>query len=336
MTPVSANQPTSRCPEITALGMGCASLAGIFHPVPEPQALATIRAAHEAGIRYFDTAPFYGHGLSEHLVGAALRGRDAVVSTKAGRLLRPGPMADPGAWVAPLPFTPVFDYSHDGVLRSVEDSLQRLGRDRVDIVYLHDIGSQTHGSERGPALFRMAMEGGYRALDRLRSEGILSAIGLGVNETRVCLDALGHGDWDVFLLAGRYTLLEQSPLDDLFPACTRAGTRIVIGGPFNSGVLVGGETFDYGAIPHAVESRVRTIHRICDAHAVALPAAALAFCAAHPLVKSTIPGPRSVEELSQILGWWRTPIPAAFWRDLKTEGLLRQDAPVPEEQDHEN
>lgn len=151
-----------------------------------------------------------------------------------------------------------------------------------------------------------------------------------MNEVQVCLDALRHGDWDAFLLAGRYTLPEQGPLDDLFPACAAAGTDIVIGGPFNSGVLVGGETYEYGAIPDAVARRVRAIRAVCAAHEVELPAAALAFCRAHPLVKSTIPGPRSPEELAQILRWWQMPIPAGFWSDLTSENLLRADAPIPD------
>lgn len=331
MTALKQNRLGPNGPLVTELGLGCASLAGIFHPVSETQARATIDTALKAGIGYFDTAPFYGHGLSEHRVGAALRGQDAVISTKVGRLLRPGAAPDAGAWVQALPFTPAYDYSHDGVMRSIEDSLQRLGRDRIDIAYIHDIGILTHGPTDGPGRFATAMDGGYRALDSLRAAGVIGAIGLGVNETQVCLDALEHGDWDLFLLAGRYTLLEQAPLDDLFPACARAGTDLVIGGPFNSGVLAGGDTFDYGAVPATIRDRVRAIGTVCEAHGVALPAAALAFCRAHPQVKSTVPGPRSPEEMAAILAWWNAPIPLAFWTDLKTENLLRADAPTPGE-----
>lgn len=330
MSDFPPNRIGPRGPEVTELGLGCASLAGIFTPVTESDAQATIRSALDAGICYFDTAPFYGHGLSEHRLGHALRDRQAVISSKVGRLLWPGAMADPGAWVRALPFTPEFDYSYDGIMRSFEDSLQRLGRDRIDILYMHDIGNATHGDGAGPALLTEAMEGGYRALERLRASGAVGAIGLGVNETQVCLDALDRGDWDVFLLAGRYSLLEQAPLDDLFPACGRAGTDIVIGGPFNSGVLVGGATFDYGRIPGHVADRVRAIEAVCASHGVELPAAALAFCRAHPLVRSTIPGPRSPGELAEIVRWWRMPIPHAFWADLKSENLLRKDAPTPE------
>lgn len=330
MTNIAVSRLGPRGPAVTQLGLGCASLAGIFRPVPAAQARATITDALAEGIGYFDTAPFYGHGLSEHRLGDALRGKVAVISSKVGRLLRPGAAPDPGAWVQALPFSPVYDYSYDGIMRSVEDSLQRLGRDRIDILYMHDIGNLTHGYA-GPDRFREAMTGGYPALDALRASGVVGAIGLGVNEIEVCIDALRHGDWDAFLLAGRYTLLEQAPLDDLFPACARSGTNIVIGGPFNSGVLVGGDTFDYGAVPDAVTQRVRAIRAVCAAHGVELPAAALAFCRAHPLVKSTLPGPRSPDELAQILHWWRMPIPAGFWSDLKSENLLRRDAPTPEE-----
>lgn len=330
MSHIGTNQIGSNGLRISELGLGCASLAGIFSPVSEARAEETILAAAAAGITYFDTAPFYGHGLSEHRLGQALCGAEATISTKVGRLLRPGVPPDPGPWVQALPFTPEFDYSYDGVMRSFEDSLQRLGRDRVDILYLHDIGNLTHGDRDGPALFANAMDGGYRALESLRSAGAVSAVGLGVNETRVCLEALNHGQWDAFLLAGRYTLLEQTPLDDLFPACSRAGTDIVIGGPFNSGVLVGGETFDYGAIPSVIASQVRSIKMVCAAYGVELPAVALAFCRAHPLVQSIIPGPRSPDELRQLLTWWETPIPTSLWRDLKSEGLLRDDAPTPQ------
>ena len=315
---------------LTELGLGAASLAGIFRAVPEQDARATIAEALEQDIRYFDTAPFYGHGLSERFVGDGLRGQvDATLSSKVGRVLEPGVIADRGAWATPLPFSPVYDYSYDGIMRSYEHSLHRLGLDRIDILYLHDIGNLTHGAEAGPELFETAMTDGYRALDELRSAGAVSAIGLGVNETQVCQDALQRGDWDVFLLAGRYTLLEQAPLDDLLPACANAGTDIVIGGPFNSGVLVGGDTFDYDRVPADVARKVQRLDEICSAHNVPLPAAALQFPLAHPVVKSTIPGPRTTRELQQIIDWWGSAIPDSLWSDLKTAGLLHPDAPTP-------
>lgn len=314
---------------ISQLGLGCASLAGIFRPVPEPDARATIAYALMAGITYFDTAPFYGHGLSERLTGDGLRGRDGVVlSSKVGRLLLPGLEDDPGAWVTALPFTPQFDYSYDGIMRSFEDSLQRLGLDRIDIIYIHDIGSLTHGDEIGPTVFETAMTGGYKALESLRASGAISGFGLGVNEVAVCNAAMERGDWDVFLLAGRYTLLEQAPLHGLLANCVARGTDIVIGGPFNSGVLAGGNSFDYGAIPPKVADKVRAMTRVCAAHDVPLPAAALRFPIAHQAVKSIIPGPRTPGELAQIRAWWNHPIPVALWSDLKSEGLLDADAPT--------
>lgn len=312
--------------EITQLGLGCASLAGIFDPVDQGDARATIKEAQLAGINYFDTAPFYGHGLSERLVGDGIRFKsDVVVSSKVGRLLKPDRARDPGAWVAALPFTPVFDYSYDAIMRSYEDSLQRTGLDRIDILYVHDIGNTTHGDKVGPALFETAMSEGYRALHELRANGAISAIGLGVNETAVCQAALQLGDWDVILLAGRFTLLEQTPLDNLFPACEKAGTDIIIGGPFNSGILVGGETFDYGKIPQHIVHRVSKLRSICDSHNVPLAAAALQFPLAHSIVRSVIPGPRTTVELTQILDWWNINIPASLWSDLRSEGAIRGD-----------
>nr|WP_275116252.1 aldo/keto reductase [Aliiroseovarius subalbicans] len=316
--------------KVTQLGLGGASLAGIFTAVPEQEARATIATSLQEGINYFDTAPFYGYGLSERLIGDGLRGQvGVVISTKVGRILTPGAAPDPGAWVAALPFTPEYDYSYDGVMRSYEASLQRLGLDRIDILNIHDIGNLTHGEEAGPALFETAMTSGYRALEELRASGAISAFGLGVNEAAVCEAALGRGDWDMFLLAGRYTLLEQETLTTLLPKCAAQGTDIVIGGPFNSGVLVGGDSFDYGAVPNHVAQKVAAMTRVCEAHGVALPAAALHFPLAHPVVKSTIPGPRSPHELKQILDWWHQPIPAVLWSDLIAEGLLHPDAPVP-------
>lgn len=326
---MKTNRLTKSGIAISALGLGCASLGGIFSPVTDQDADDNIRNALDNGITYFDTAPFYGYGLSEHRTGRGLRNKPAVVSTKVGRLLRPGAAADPGAWVDALPFTPVFDYSYDAIMRSFEDSLQRIGRDRIDILYLHDIGNLTHGPNDGPHHFETAMNGGYRALETLRSGGVIGAIGIGVNEVQVCLDVLERGDWDVFLLAGRYTLLEQAPLKDLFPACQRSSTDIVIGGPFNSGVLAGGDKYDYVAVPRHVADKVQRIRAICADHGVELPSAALAFCNAHEIVKSTIPGPRNALELNQILSWWQTPIPTSFWSDLRTAGLIHPESPTP-------
>ena len=315
---------------VPTLGFGGAPLGGLFDAVSKAQAEATLREAFKAGMTYVDTAPFYGFGNSERRVGDLLRGQNYVLSTKVGRLLQPGLPDNPAAmgWPDPLPFHPVFDYSHDGIRRSFEDSLQRLGLDRIDILYVHDIGTVTHGDDNA-GHWRNLERGGYRALDELRSEGRVRAIGLGVNESAVCLDALGIGDWDVFLLAGRYTLLEQAPLEDLLPACEAAGTSLVIGGPFNSGVLAGGDTWDYGTVPVEVRTRVAALSACCSEYGVPLPAAALQFPLAHPAVASVIPGLRSPAELADTLSWTGHAIPSAFWAALKDGGLVHQDAPLP-------
>ena len=263
---------------VSELGLGCASLAGVGTSVSDDDAVATLHGAIDAGISYYDTAPFYGYGRSERLLGDALRhaGKPVQLSSKAGRLLKPSADSLPigHEWPDALPMRPHFDYSYDGIMRSFEDSLQRLGLASIDILLLHDLGKLTHGVIGHQAMMKEAMTGGYRALSELRSQGLIKAIGLGVNECDVCLEAMNFADWDCFLLAGRYTLLEQSALDELFPACRKSGTSVVIGGPFNSGILVGGSTYNYEAAPLGIMERVEAIGRICDSHDVALPAAA--------------------------------------------------------------
>lgn len=230
--------------EVTALGLGCATLGGSRIAVSRQEAEAIVGAAWAAGVCYIDTAPYYGVGQAERCVGDAMRWvpRDGwVLSTKVGRLLRPRRSgAEDEERRYPLPFEPVYDYSYDAVMRSFEDSLQRLGLARIDILYVHDIGAMQHGGEAHPRLMRALRDGGYRALEKLRSAGMVRAIGIGVNEREVLLEAMEWGDWDAFLLAGRYTLLEQAPLDDLLPKCQKAGTSIVVGGPLNSGILPAG------------------------------------------------------------------------------------------------
>lgn len=323
--------------QLPELGFGAASIGGILEEVSDGQARATVAAAVRAGIRFFDTAPLYGYGRSEHCLGDVLRWlprAEIVLSTKVGRLLRPRtrPQAADDSWRRPFPFEVVFDYTYDGVMRSFEDSLQRLGMDRVDILLLHDIGAFTHGPARHPELMRTAMQGGLRALEELKRDGRIAAIGLGVNEWQVCREALDHGDFDLFLLAGRYTLLEQEPVETLFPECRRRGVKIVIGGPFNSGLLAGRQFWNYAPAPREVIERARAIGEVCRAHGVPLPAAALRFPLFEPLVASVIPGPRSPEELDQILAWYRTPVPAALWRDLKAAGLLHPAAATGEDE----
>ena len=315
---------------IDTLGLGGAPLGGNFVDLGYGQAAELIQAAKDAGIGFFDTAPWYGFGRSERVMGDLLRHTDYILSDKVGRLLRPGPVSEPSEFgmVDPLPFHVIYDYGYDAIMRAFEDSLQRLGLDRIDILLAHDIGTFTHGDDNARH-FKDLTDSGYRAMDELRRAGHVKAIGLGVNENDVCMDALGIGDWDVFLLAGRYTLLEQTPMQDLFPACRAAGTSIICGGPFNSGVLVGREMWNYAVAPAAVVYRVRALGAVADEFSVPLAAAALQFPLANDIITSVIPGPRNAAELQQILDWFNLPIPADFWATLKSRDLLADDIPVP-------
>jgi D-threo-aldose 1-dehydrogenase len=320
------------------LGMGGAPLGNLFAPIPEDVALATIERAWALGVRHFDTAPYYGMGLSEHRFGQILRARkrdEFVLSTKVGRLLSAQPVApyEQFSFFDTLPFVHRFDYSHDGALRSIEDSLQRLGLGRIDIVYIHDCAADTHGPEVGPKMFKAAMDGAYRALERLRGEGVIKAIGLGVNDWRVCVEALKHGDFDGFLLAGRYTLIDHTAVPELLPLCVKRGARLVIGGPYNSGILAmgakPGATFNYQPAPPDIMARVAKIEALCARHGVPLRAAALQFPLAHPAVASIIPGAREPGHVEENVALLSAAIPAAFWQALRGEGLLPQDLPVP-------
>ncbi|MEO0547275.1 MAG: aldo/keto reductase [Pseudomonadota bacterium] len=315
---------------VQTLGLGGAPLGGNFAELDYAQAADLIAAAKTAEIGFFDTAPWYGFGRSERVIGDLLRGSDYVLSDKVGRLLKPGPVPNPVDFgmYDPLPFNVVYDYGYDGIMRAYEDSLQRLGLDRIDILLAHDIGTLQHGEENARH-FADLSDSGYRAMDELRRAGEVKAIGLGVNENQVCIDALGIGDWDVFLLAGRYTLLEQTPLHDLFPKCREAGTTIICGGPFNSGVLVGREMWNYAKAPAKIVDKVRKLGSVADSFSVPLAAAALQFPLANDLITSVIPGPRDASELSQILNWIETEIPGEFWETLRADGLIDAAAPTP-------
>ena len=319
---------------VSTLGLGTATMGGSRIPIARADGEAIVTAAWDAGVRYFDTAPFYGVGAAEHRVGDALREQDRdswVLSTKVGRLLRPKTdnAPSPDGRLSPMPFKVVYDYTYDGIMRSVEDSFQRLGLARIDILYVHDIGVYQHGPELNAVYLPQLRDSGYKALEQLRSSGVVSAIGLGVNEKEVLIDALGFGDWDAFLLAGRYTLLEQGPLDDLIPMCVQRGTSLVIGGPLNSGILAGRDTWNYDTAPPDVVARVRKLADVCKAHGVPLAAAALQFPLAHPVVAAVIPGPRSAAEFTQNLQLFTMKIPHSLWSDLRSQGLLHPDAPVP-------
>jgi D-threo-aldose 1-dehydrogenase len=318
--------------EVTELGLGCATLGGSRVAVSRQEAEAIVGAAWASGVSYVDTAPYYGVGQAERCVGDTMRWvpRDEwVLSTKVGRLLRPRRTAvEDTDRRHPLPFDPVYAYTYDGVMRSFEDSLQRLGLARIDILYVHDIGRYQHGDAH-PGLMRSLRESGYRALTELKSSGTIKAIGIGVNEREVLLEAMEWGEWDAFLLAGRYTLLEQAPLDDLLPKCLERGTSLVVGGPLNSGILAGRDTWNYRAAPPEIVARVEEIRTVCDRHSVPLPAAALQFPLAHPAVAAIIPGPRNPAELAENLELLRRPIPAALWDELREAGLLHAAAPTP-------
>ena len=316
--------------EIDSLGLGGAPLGGNFVDLGYAQAEELIQAAKNIGIGYFDTAPWYGFGRSERVMGDVLRGSEYILSDKVGRLLAPGPVKNPADFgmVDPLPFNVVYDYSYDGIMRAYEDSLQRLGLDRIDILLVHDIGEFQHGQDHMKH-FKSLESGGYRAMDELRTAGLIKAIGLGVNENKVCMDALAIGDWDVFLLAGRYTLLEQTAVDKLFPACRKAGTSIICGGPFNSGVLVGRDTWNYAKAPKDVIDKARALGVVADEFDIPLPAAALQFPLGDEIVCSVIPGPRDKGELEQIVTWFKTPIPTEFWTTLKAKNLMEPSATVP-------
>lgn len=322
---------------VTRLGFGAASLGNLYRRIDDDTARATAVTAWEQGIRYFDTAPHYGFGLSERRLGDVLREREGyVLSTKVGRLLAPRPRAeDKYGFRSPMPFEPVYDYSYDAVMRSFEDSQQRLGLSRIDIIYMHDIGRVTHGA-RHEELFAIAMDGGYRAMRELRDQGLVRAIGLGVNEYEVCMEAMAHGDFDCFLLAGRYTLLEQEPLESFFPACRARGVSVVIGGPYNSGILATGTksgqtlTYNYESAPPLVVAKARRIEQCCEEFQVPLAAAALQFTLGHPVVASVIPGLGSPERVRGTIELTRTKIPAELWRELKRRGLLHEAAPEPE------
>ncbi len=322
---------------VTAFGFGTAPVGNFLREIDETTSTALFDTAWDAGVRMYDTAPMYGHGLAEARTAQALRWKtrsDFVLASKVGRLLKPARRADIdfAPWANAAPFTLQFDYSYDGTMRAFEDSLQRLALEYIDIMFIHDIDVFTRGAEQ-PEVFRQAMDGCYRALASLRDQKLLRAIGVGVNEWEVCLEALKQRDFDAFLLAGRYTLLEQEALNEFLPLCEARNVAVLVGGGFNSGILATGARpgakYNYAPAPAAVMEKVARIEAVCAAHNVPLAAAALQFVVAHPAIPSFIAGTRTVEQLQQNLAWFSHPIPPGFWADLKARGLLREDAPVP-------
>jgi D-threo-aldose 1-dehydrogenase len=318
--------------EVTALGLGCAAFGGLYRDAPAADARAALQAAWDRGIRYFDVAPMYGLGRAEHLLGnflreAAMPVAEAVVSTKAGRLMvapRPGRAVnavpknafDTG-WVNGLSFEEVFDYSYDGILRSFDDSQQRMGRPEIDLVFLHDIGTLTHG-DRNAAHWADLTSGGFRALEELRAAGIIGGFGLGVNETAVIKAAMEETDLDCCLLAGRYTLLDRDGAGLLDKAAAR-GVSIVAGGVFNSGVLAGGDAkFNYVDAPPEIMARVARLQALCASHGVPLGAAAIQFPLRHPGVTSVVVGARTARTINTSADWFEVAIPEALWAELES------------------
>ncbi len=327
MTPLDKSEIRNTGVFVTRVGMGSAPIGGLYTAVEAATAVDTIRRAHELGIGYYDTAPLYGSGRSEMLFGEALetipRG-DYVLSTKVGRLLEPVAEQPESDQFVDLPsLEPTYDYSRDGVLRSIDESLGRLRLDRADIVMIHDPDDH----------FEQTVDEAFPALYELRSQGVIGAIGAGMNQWEMLARFAREADPDCFLLAGRYTLLDQSGLDELLPLCEEKDIGIVLGGPYNSGILASDlsddTTFNYLPAPREILDKARRIKQVCDLHSVPLKAAALQFGLAHPAVAATIPGARSIDELEENLRMAAHPIPADLWDELRAEGLIHPDAPAP-------
>ncbi len=315
------------------LGLGGAPLGNLFAPIEEEVAEAAIEAAWAAGIRLFDTAPLYGLGLSEHRMGRVLRRKkrdDFTLCTKVGRLLEADPAApyEQHSFFGGLPFRVRYDYSAEATLRSIEHSLARLGLARLDIVLIHDAAEDPHGPT-WPERFAEAMAGAAPALTRLREQGVIRAWGLGVNNVEPCLLALEQADPDLFLIAGRYTLLDHGALERLIPACAARGASLIIGGPYNSGLLAGGDTFNYAPAPAELLARRDRLAEFCAQQGVPLKAAALQFCAAPEVVAAVIPGGRSPAEVEENARLMAHPIPPGFWAALRGAGLIPPAAALP-------
>jgi D-threo-aldose 1-dehydrogenase len=299
---------------VTELGLGSAPLGGLFEAVTEDEVHRVVDAAWSAGIRFFDTAPLYGHGLAEKRLGEVLRTKprdEFVLATKVGRLLRADAPPEPGqAYVGVPPVNPVFDFSYDGVMRSVDESLARLGLDRIDILHLHD--PDDHYEE--------ALRGAYRALDTLRSEGTIAAVGAGMNQAEMLASFARDANFDCFLLAGRYTLLDRIGAKELLPLCVERGIAVVAGGVFNSGILADPNSdthYNYSPAPPELIRRALELKAICERHGVDLKAAALQFPLRHPAIPVVLTGPRSVAELEENIRMFQAPIPDDLWRELE-------------------
>ncbi len=324
---------------VSELGFGAAEIGNLHRALSDDEADAALSAAAEAGITLFDTAPFYGHGLSELRLGRFLRERPAggyVLSTKVGRyMVRPGADAGPPVWAAPLNFAPVFDYSYDGTMRALEQSRMRLGLPVPDIVFIHDLDRRNHGAAFDHH-FRIASDGVIRALHELRASGDVRAIGVASNEGDVGAMLLGEGDFDCALVAGCYTLLDQSGLDAFLPLCARTGIQVIVGGVFNSGILAtgtrDGALYGYAPAPEPILRRVRALEAICARHGVPLAAAAIQFARSHPAVISVLIGASRAASIERAVDALNVMIPPDFWREVREAGLVASAAPLPASQ----
>ena len=325
---------------VTELGFGTAPLGDLFVHIPEVDAQQILQAAWDGGIRYYDTSPFYGYGKSEHRLGTFLRQQprdEFVVSTKVGRVFRPPAdprQVDPTFWADSLPFDFSFDYSYDGIMRSFEDSLQRLSLNRVDMLLIHDLDDLFHLSEEAiAACLTQLYSSGWRALDEMRRGGVIQAIGAGINRAHMMPRFLDLVDLDFFIVAMPYTLLDQEVLDGIFPRCQEENVGVVVGAPFASGILATGPTADaryaYEPATEDILEKTRRIQTICQRHDTPLGAAALQFLLAHPLVAAIIPGALEAGHVTANVDWVGREIPNALWSELKFEGLIREDAPSP-------
>ena len=322
------------------LGLGGAAIGNLFNPISDGGARDVLRTALDDGCRTFDTAPHYGNGLSEHRFGAALREvpvHERVLSTKVGRILKPRADAprDQNGYIDVLPFVQQWDYSAGGIRRSVEDSLQRLGIGRIDVAFVHDCDEVTHGTHYRTILDQVVTEA-IPTLRQMHDEGLVGYCGLGVNDVKVCLDVLSTANIDCLLLAGRYSLIDQSALPELLPLCIQRGVRIALGGVFNSGILATGVLnarepirFNYGAASKEWIERTAAIEEVCRRFSVPLRAAALQFPLAHPAIDVVVAGAQIPEHWEDAVNMLAHPIPGAFWRQLKADSLLPDEAPVP-------
>ncbi len=332
--------PTQRVPfgksslTTTVLGLGSAPLGGLFNPVSDETAHGVVQHAHDLGLRFYDTAPLYGYGSAESRMGYVLRQQprdDLTLATKVGRLLRPPAtvtsnldVAGAGQFLEAPPLAPVFDFSYDATMRSFEESLARMGVDRIDVLHIHDPDN----------FYQQALDGAYKALDKLRSEGVIAAVGSGMNQAEMLAQFARSGDFDCFLVAGRYTLLDQAALPELLPICEQKNIAIIIGGVYNSGILANLDnleraTFNYQPAEQRWLEKARQIKAVCDRHNVPLQAAALQFPLAHPAVAVVLTGARTTDELDQNVAFMQHPIPADLWAELKATGLLPAEAPTP-------